>query len=218
MPGCCVYLPPAGTANGTGVVICPGGGFRILAIDKEGIDVARWLNTLGVAAFVLKYRVMRTDVPAANPLERRAEVIPLSVADGKRALALVRSRAAEWGVKPGRLGIMGFSAGGYVTAAVAMSDAKPDFAAPIYAGVPPQVTVPAGAPPLFLVHATDDRTVNVVDSTMRLFTAWKNAGVPVEMHVYAQGGHGFGMTSQNKPVDTWTARLAEWMGTLGLLR
>ena len=135
LPTLTVYLPSPASANGTAVIVCPGGGFRILAIDHEGHEVARWLNSLGIAAFVLKYRVMRTGDPdEKNPAvmaERRKSLVPLAVTDGQQAVRLVRSRAAEWGIAPNRIGIMGFSAGGYVTAAVALgqnADSRPDFA------------------------------------------------------------------------------------------
>jgi acetyl esterase/lipase len=219
-----VYLPDRAKANGTGVIVSPGGGWRILAISHEGEDVARWLNEQGVAAFVLKYRVMRTgDEGEKNKEEaarRRKEAMAMCIADGLAAVKLVRSRANEWGISRDRIGIMGFSAGGYLTAGVALQgsgESRPDFAAPIYPAVPEEVNPPAGAPPLFIVHADDDKTVPPIRTSMRLYTAWKQIGVPVEMHIYTSGGHGFGMRKKNLPVDGWTDRLKDWLGAQGLL-
>jgi acetyl esterase/lipase len=224
-PTLLVYLPETVRPTGAGVVVCPGGGFRYLAFDYEGTDVARWLNSFGVAAFVLKYRVMRTGDDAgkepATMQERRKTAIPMAVADGQQAVRLVRSHAAEWGVAPDRIGIMGFSAGGYVAAAVALqhdSGSRPNFAAPIYPATPPEYTVPADAPPLFLAHADDDKTVSPVDHTVRLYTAWKKAGIPAEMHIYARGGHGFGMRKKGLPTDGWIDRFREWLDLQGFLK
>ncbi len=219
-----VYLPDKSKANGTGVIVSPGGGWRILAISHEGEDVARWLNDLGVAAIVLKYRVMRTgDVGEKNKEEaarRRKEAMAMCIADGLAAVKLVRSRAAEWGIAKDRIGIMGFSAGGYLTAGVALQGngkSRPDFAAPIYPAVPEEITPPSNAPPLFLVHADDDKTVPPVRTSIRLYEAWKQVGAPVELHIYNSGGHGFGMRKLNLPVDSWTARMRDWMEARGLL-
>lgn len=219
-----VYLPDKAKANGTGVVVSPGGGWRILAISHEGEEVARWLNEQGVAAFVLKYRVMRTGDDGEKDKEeaarRRKEARAMCVADGLAAVKLVRSHADEWGVAKDRIGIMGFSAGGYLTVGVALQgsgESRPDFAIPIYPATPEEIAPPAGAPPLFIVHADDDRTVPPIRTSMRLYAAWKQIGVPVEMHIYTSGGHGFGMRKKNLPVDGWIDRLKEWMAARGLL-
>jgi acetyl esterase/lipase len=219
-PTLTVYLPDPASANGTGIVVLPGGGFRILAIDHEGNEVARWLNSLGVAAFVLKYRVMRTGDPdeKKEAAERRKQAVAFGVADGQQAMRVAVSHAAEWGVKRDRLGIMGFSAGGYITAAVALkhdADNRPAFAAPIYPVAPDDLTVPADAPPLFIAQANDDR---LVENAIRLYTAWKAAKIPVELHIYSRGGHGFGMKKQGLPSDTWTDRLRDWLAVQGLLK
>jgi acetyl esterase/lipase len=223
-PTLMVFLPDKAKATGTGMVICPGGGFRILAWNHEGEDVARFLNELGVAAFVLKYRVMRTGDEGEKDKEvlarRRPEAIALGVADGLEAMRLVRRRAAEWGVRPERLGIMGFSAGGWVTTGVVLqgtADSRPNFAAPIYAAMPETLAVPSQPPPLFLVHADDDTTVRSERTSIRLYTAWKQAGASAEMHIYAKGGHGFGMRKKSMPVDSWTLRLRDWLEGQGLL-
>jgi acetyl esterase/lipase len=224
-PQLIAFLPEAALATGTAVVVCPGGGFRWLAIDYEGIDAAKWLNSLGVAAFVLKYRLIRTgddgEKDAATMAERRKATIPLAVADGQQAIRVVRSHAAEWGLARDRIGIMGFSAGGYVAAAVAMghdAGSRPDFAAPIYPGTPEEVTAPPDAPPLFLAAADDDKTVPTRNHILRLYTAWNTAGKPVEMHIYARGGHGFGMRKGGLPANAWIDRFREWLQTQGLLK
>jgi len=217
-PSLTVYRPEAQKANGTAVVVAPGGGFRILAINYEGEDVAAWLAEKGVTVFVLKYRLMRTgDAGTDDPAERsrrRAEAIPLAVADGLQAVKLVRQNAARFGIKPDRIGILGFSAGGWVTAGVALQgkdDSRPDFAAPIYAALPEDVTAPPSPMPLFLVHADDDKTVDPVRNSVRLYDSWKKAGASVELHIYARGGHGFGMKNQGLPSDRWIERFWEWL-------
>ena len=224
-PALTVFPADPKLANGTGVIVCPGGGFTQLVMNKEGDEIARWLNTLGITAFVLKYRLMRTgdggENDPATRRERGVAVRSMAVADGEQAVRVVRGRAAEWSIAPDRIGIIGFSAGGYVTAGVAMTadaSSRPNFAIPVYAGVPDQVTVPAGAPPLFLAHAADDDRVDPVRTSIRMYTAWQQAGVPAELHIYAKGGHGFGMRRPGQPVQGWTDRLREWLDQLGLLK
>jgi len=221
-PALTVYLPDPAKANGTAMVVCPGGGFRILAYNHEGTEVAEYLNSLGVTVFLLKYRVMRTGDAGekAEAMARRAEAIKLGVADAQQAMKIVRARAVEWKVRPDRIGIMGFSAGGWITSAVALNhdeQSRPNFAAPIYGALPDNFTVPKDAPPLFLAHADDDKTVPSLRS-IRLYTAWKEAGIPAELHIYTSGGHGFGMRRKNLPVDTWIERLRDWLGAQGLLK
>jgi acetyl esterase/lipase len=223
-PTLTAYFPERASVNGTAVIICPGGGFRRLMMDYEGSDLARWLNSYGVTSFVLKYRLMRTGdrddrVPAVME-RRKKEVFPMMVADGQQAVKLVRARAAEWGIAPDRIGIMGFSAGGYVTAAVALqhdAGSRPNFAAPIYPYTQGEVTPPPDAPPLFLVLANDDTILAPSDHSIRLYAAWNKAKIPVELHVYARGGHGFGMKKKGLPVDSWPERFREWLGAQGFL-
>jgi acetyl esterase/lipase len=226
-PTLTAYLPDPALANGTAMIVCPGGAFHFLSIDMEGTDVARWLNARGVAAFVLKYRLMHTgdDFPAvvwrnmSDPqtmAELMKTVQPLGIADGQQAVRLVRGRATEWGYKPDRVGIMGFSAGGSVTTGVALlhdADCRPNFAAPIYTGPYPDVPVPAGAPPLFLLCAHDDNMA--VTNSLRLYRDWKEAGHAAELHIYAKGGHGFGMQKLGLPTDTWIERFGDWLNIVG---
>jgi len=232
-PTLTAYAPDPKRATRTAMIVCPGGAFTFLSIDKEGTDVAAWLTSLGVAAFVLKYRVLKSN-PDDEAFARefhesmtsgghRAQfpsIVPLAVADGLQAVRVVRRRAAEWGVSPDRIGIMGFSAGGMVTVVAATAydaESRPNFAAPIYAGALDRAAVPQDAPPLFIAAASDDPLVPVVNASLPLYAAWHAAGRPVEMHIYARGGHGFGMIRQGLPFDGWIDRLADWMRWLGML-
>lgn len=232
-PSLTAYLPDPAKATGTAVVICPGGAFHTLSIDSEGIEVAKWLAARGVAGFVLKYRLVRslTDDPVAELMPKmrdipnldaeNAPVVPLSIADGRKALEYLRVNAAQYRIHPDRIGIMGFSAGGTVAAGVGFSYSaatRPAFVAPIYAYISPigSKTVPADAPPLFAAAATDDQLGFASQST-GLYNDWIAAGKPAELHMYAKGGHGFGMRRQNLPVDSWIDRFGEWLGYLGLL-
>jgi acetyl esterase/lipase len=221
-PSLTVFLPEPSVAVGTGIVVCPGGGFHFLMVDKEGTEVARWLNAHGVAAFVLKYRLVPTpdddeafNQQASTLSQRRAQmaqVRPACVADGLQALRTIRQQAHRWGVEPDRLGIMGFSAGGAVAAGAAMlydAQSRPSFAAPIYATWD-VATAPADAPPMFLAAASDDDVVDV-QASLTLYAAWKAAGRSCELHLFAQGGHGFGLNQQGLPSDRWIDRFWEWL-------
>jgi acetyl esterase/lipase len=221
-PTLTVYLPEPSIANGIAVIVCPGGGFHYLEIQKEGTDMAHWLNARGIAAFVLKYRLLHTGddflqevlVNLRNPT-RMAELmpplVPLLIADGQQAVRLVRQRANDWGIKPDHIGIMGFSAGGMLTANTALrydAASRPDFAAPIYGAPPEGVPVPPDAPPMFITCAGDD---SLVSESIRLYSAWQAAGRSAELHIYAKGGHGFGLNVHNLPVDSWTDRFYDWL-------
>jgi acetyl esterase/lipase len=201
---------PAARPNGTAVVVAPGGGFSILAIEHEGREVAKWLNGLGVTAFVLRYRV---------GLETREASQEAAIEDGLLALATVRKRAADWKLDPKRIGVIGFSAGGYLVVGAATGykpESRPDFAIPIYAVAPEGYQVPADAPPLFIAVAYDDRE-RMTSTATGLMDNWKKAELPAELHVFGDGGHGFGMNKKGKSCDIWTDLLAAWMKRQGLL-
>jgi acetyl esterase/lipase len=226
-PSLTVYKPASGTASGTGVVICPGGGFMALSIDSEGIDVAKWLNAKGVTAFVLKYRLVPTPGDATAEFqdmwqnnrqqltEMLSKAVPFSIADGLSAVAYVRKHASEWDISPEKIGIIGFSAGGTVTAAVALRyspEGRPAFVAPIYAaaGMLKNPSVPPDAPPMFLAAATDDQ-LGLAGDSVGLYNLWTAAHKSAELHMYAKGGHGFGMRKQNLPSDKWIEHFWDWL-------
>jgi len=228
-PTLTAYLPDPSIATGTAVIVCPGGAYHFLAFEHEGTEVARWLNEHGIAAFMLKYRLVQTgeDFPqcVGEHLSSRQKMkklvdplFPLVLADGCQAVRLVRTRAAEWGIAPDRIGIMGFSAGGMVTLSTALNydaSSRPDFAAPIYSAPPMGGPVPADAPPLFLLCAADDDMASGVSTTY--YKKWREAGKPVELHIYSKGGHGFGMNQLGLPSDHWIERFAEWLKAHGFL-
>ncbi len=236
-PTLTVYLPEPSKATGTGIVVCPGGGFLFLAWVHEGTQVAEWLQAHGVAAFILRYRLIDTGETQADYQKKTREVfsqphpadgsapasmaadIPLAAEDGRQAVRYVREYAAEFGVNPQRIGIMGFSAGGTVTCEVALhhdAASRPDFAGPIYPAVFGQVSAPADAPPLFTACANDDAVCN--KGTLKLIAAWQEAKKPVEVHLYAKGGHGFGMNKRGRPTDHWIELFGDWLEMQGLLK
>jgi acetyl esterase/lipase len=232
-PTLTVYKPASGTSNGTAVVICPGGGFMALSINSEGIDVAKWLVARGVTAFVLKYRLAHTGEDATQEFialfadrkkfeETTGKVIPLSIADGLAAVTYVRKHAADFNISADRVGIVGFSAGGTVTAGTGLHyapDGRPAFVAPIYAAAAgfKDDPVPADAPPMFLAAATDDQLGLAMDS-VSLYEKWTGAHKSAELHMYAKGGHGFGMRKQGFPSDTWIDRFGDWLDSQGWLK
>ncbi|MBN1506246.1 MAG: alpha/beta hydrolase [Sedimentisphaerales bacterium] len=230
-PTLTVFEPQAGAANGTAVVICPGGAFCMLAIDHEGYDVARYLTTKGVTCFVLKYRLLQceTENPmreagsGGNFVEKVAPIIKLALADALAAMAHVRTHAKDYGVDPDRIGIMGFSAGGAVAASVAYNytaQTRPAFVAFVYGAHDLAIKgdgVRGDAPPLFVAAATDDQ-FGVAPQSVAIYQAWVAAKKPAELHLYAKGGHGFGMNKQNLPCDTWADRFADCLQMQGLLK
>jgi len=230
-PTLTVYPADPTHANGTAVIICPGGGFFQLSMDSEGSDVARWLNRKGVTSFVLKYRSMesKTDDPMREALSRGkldtlvGPIVPLAVADGLKAVQHVREHSKEYGVNPQRIGIMGFSAGGTVTASVAYNyktESRPDFVAPIYLAYTWVIKtngVPPDAPPMFILAATDD-PLGLASNSIDLYRDWTAAKKPAELHLFAKGGHGFGMRKQNIPTDHWIERFADWLDLQGFLK
>ncbi|MDX2249135.1 MAG: alpha/beta hydrolase [Bacteroidia bacterium] len=219
-PSITVYLPPREIATGTAVVICPGGGHQNLVFNAEGRDAAAYFNSIGVAAFVLKYRLARE---ANSPYS--LDIHPQQ--DGYRAMRLVRSRAAEWEIDSSRIGIMGFSAGGEVVSMVAYGtgegdpkaadpvdrvNGRPDFQILIYPGplgIPD--VIPATAPPAFLAVANDDNCC--LPPTMKILVGYQAAGVKVEAHIYSHGGHAFNMGLRTPLItlQTWPQRLTDWM-------
>ncbi len=231
-PTLTVFKPAPEMKNGTSIVICPGGGFMALSIESEGYQVARYLAAKGVTAFVLKYRLAHTGEDATTEFaklyadrpkfeEMRDQVQPLAAADGRAAVAYVRQHAAEWGVAPDRVGIIGFSAGGAVTSEVAFHyrpESRPAFVAPIYAGrMLKDDPVPGDAPPMFVAAASDDQ-LGLAPHSVSLYQEWIAGHRSAEIHIYAKGGHGFGMRTQNLPVDHWMDRFAEWLDQQGFLK
>ena len=224
-PTLTVFQPEEGKANGTSIIIAPGGAYRALSIENEGYDVAKWLVKKGVTCFVLKYRLIRsftTDpVTEMNAIwgsekfdQQNMAHIPLAIADGRAAIAYVREHANDYKLDPNRIGIMGFSAGGTVTAGTAYgyTDAnKPNFIAPVYAYFPKalQGKLNEQAPPAFILAATDDH-LDLASHSVDLYSQWLASKQQAELHLYAKGGHGFGMSAQ-KPTNTWIDRFADWL-------
>ena len=218
-------------SNGAAVIVAPGGAFYGLSINSEGFDVANRLAAVGFTAFVLRYRLVPGgEDPIAEMVDKAmaggsamwdamVAIAPLAGADGEAAVRLVRARAAEFGVDPDRIGFMGFSAGGNVAMRAALSPdpaARPNFVAPIYAtlrGIE-STEPPEGSGPMFLVVATDDE-LGLTDDSVQLYERWREAKLPVELHAYARGGHGFGMRAQHLPSDTWIDRFLDWYAALG---
>jgi acetyl esterase/lipase len=229
-PTLAVYKPKKETDTGTAVIVCPGGGHTILAYDLEGTEVAEWLNSIGVIGIVLKYRV-----PAREADKRYRAALQ----DGQRAVSVVRSKAKEWGLDEKRIGVLGFSAGGETAVRTALAtdrtydavddadkvSARPDFAVLVYPGgllekdgtkLRSDVVVTKAAPPMFFAHANDDRVS--ADNSVQVFLALKRAGVSADLHVYASGGHGFGLRPTEKPCTQWPKRCEEWMAGQGWLK
>ncbi|HEY2342752.1 MAG TPA: alpha/beta hydrolase [Chthoniobacteraceae bacterium] len=237
-PAIYVYAAPKDKATGGAMLICPGGGYHNLGWDVEGEEVAKWLNSIGITGVILKYRCPRRpgDVKGEPPLG------PLL--DAQRAVSLVRSKAEEWGIDPKKIGMVGFSAGGHLVGAAATNfdhrayepideidkvSCRPDFGVMLYSGyfqvkdkdsnpaLSPTIHTPEGIPPLFMVHNTDD-TISDVANTVTMYEAMKQAHVPVELHIYPVGGHGFAVRDVHLPCVTWKDRCLDWLQTQGFLK
>jgi len=229
-----ITLYPAKRSQNSGptVVVFPGGSYRIIAIDLEGTEVCDWLNSIGVNCVLLKYRV-----PDSGPFPKSGAALQ----DAQRAIGIVRQRAAEWHLDPKRVGVLGFSAGGHLAAAVsthyeqrlyAAVDAadqlscRPDFAVIMYPGYlanseknfefSPDIPVTPSTPPAFLVQAENDQVH--VENVVEYFMALKRSGVPAELHIYAEGGHGYGLRPTEKPVTGWPKLASRWLHTIGVLQ
>jgi acetyl esterase/lipase len=223
-----VHLPSKEKANGTAVIVAPGGGHRQLVWGSEGTDIAKWLNELGVAAFILKYRLAFTP-------NYRYTVEGEALADTQRAIRIVRARASEWGVKPNRIGVLGFSAGGALAALadirfdrgksdssdpIEQQSCRPDFVGLVYPGWnrSMDITATKDAAPAFLTSAGKDDASHAVQ-TVEFYNSLFKAGVPVELHIYSHGGHGKAINPRDGiPFGTWHIRMEEWMADLGLLK
>ena len=218
-PTVTAYFPQRSKATGTGVIIAPGGAFVALAIDVEGHNVARWLQERGIAAFVLKYRIVekRQDGIPAMDMDTAGRY---GIADGIQAIKVVRQHAAEWGLSPDRIGFLGFSAGAMVTSGTLLQQdaaARPNFAALIYGGpfgVMP--AIPAKLPPVFLAWAQDDAVA--LDPIVRFRDALMAAGTKPEIHIFSAGGHGFGMRKQGTSSDHWIDAFYYWLDAQGLTK
>ena len=225
-PSLTPFLPAKEKATGTAMLVIPGGGHRVLAITHEGYNVAEWLSERGIAAFVLKHRLAR-ETNSTYKIEVE------SLADTKRAMRLIRSRAAAWGIDPERVGAIGFSAGGELVNLVCahfddgVADAgdpierqpcRPNFQALIYPGRSSDIQPTNGFPPAFLACSYTDRK-DISEGLAETYLRFKRAGVPAELHIYSTGGHGFGLRATNKkPVGAWIARFDEWMADSGFLK
>lgn len=247
-PTMTVYSPKGKNA-GVAVVVFPGGGYKVLAIDLEGTEAADWLTSKGITCVLLKYRV-----PFSGPYmdERRGRVYPkapTALQDAQRTLGLVRLHAAEWHIDPHKIGVLGFSAGGHVAAGVSThfeqrlypavdaadkESCRPDFAMVLFPGhlwvnedrdpstiydekfeLRPDIHVTRQTPPTFLVQAEND-DVDPVDESLAYYVALKNAGVPVEMHLYAEGGHAFALRRTKFPITEWPKLAERWLATMGM--
>ncbi len=228
-PTITVYSPPGNKNTGAAMVVCPGGGYSILALDLEGTEVCEWLNTIGVTAILLKYRV-----PARQGVPRYQA--PLQ--DAQRALGLVRSNARKWGIDTGKIGIMGFSAGGHLSAVLSTNydkrtypvedeadrtSCRPNFVLLVYPAylavkeegdkVSPELHIDSTTSPTMLVQTEDDPVR--VENSVAYFLALKKARVPAEMHLYAKGGHGYGLRAKGTGIQEWPVLVANWLQTIG---
>jgi acetyl esterase/lipase len=238
-PTLTIYQPPREKNTGTAMIICPGGGYWDLYWELEGEEVAAWLNSVGMTGIILKYRCPR------RPGDVRGEPAPGPQLDAQRAVSLVRSRSAEWGIDPKRIGMVGFSAGGHLAIATATGFAKrkyesidavdnvscrPDFAVMCYSGylkakdkneLAAGIQIPPDTPPVFLAHASDDKISyggSLSENSAIMYMALKGAGIPAELHIYATGDHDFGVRQNDKLPSSWTHLCVSWLRNQGLLK
>lgn len=231
-PTITAYFPEKHLNTGTAIIIAPGGAFHTLSINNEGVDVAKWLNSKGVSAFVLKYRVAPsfTDDPVKELMPKMSNFealdkenepyVKLATADGLKAVEYVRAHAKEMEINPDKIGFMGFSAGGTLTMSVvynATAKNRPNFVAPIYAYEPAIIgsKIPEEKTPIFVCVAGDDQ-LKMMPMSISIYKKWYDAGQPAELHIYEKGGHGFGMHEQKLPVDGWYERFGDWLRMQGL--
>ena len=233
-PSLTAFLPEEGSANGSAIIVAPGGAFHILSIDSEGYAVARWLNSRGIAAFVLKYRLVKSE--SENPLTElmplmsdfnkldsiNAPVVKMATRDGLEAVKYVREHAEDYGIRPDRIGFMGFSAGATLTLSVvrtAADENRPNFVAPIYPYKRAVLgtEIPETRIPIFLAAASDDE-LGLAPHSVEIYTEWLNAGQPAELHMYEKGGHGFGMQKKNTPSDHWIMDFENWLKFQNLIQ
>lgn len=231
-PTMTIYAPPKGKANGASIVVFPGGGYRIVAYDLEGTEVCEWLNGLGITCALVKYRV-----PSPEGASRHAS--PLQ--DAQRAVGWLRHHAAQRGLDPSRIGVLGFSAGGHLSAVLSTNfdkrtydrvdaadeaSCRPDFTVLIYPAylttredltkVSPELAITPKTPPVFIVQTQDDSVP--VEGSLFFYAALKAHKVPAEMHLYSKGGHGYGLRPSADPVSEWPSRAEAWLRRIGVLR
>ena len=241
-PTMTIYTPK-GSNTGAAVVVFPGGGYRVLAIDLEGTEVCDWLTDIGVTCVLLKYRVPGSG-PHWDPV-RKQRVIPkvhTALQDAQRAVSLLRYHAADWKIDPNKIGVLGFSAGGHLVAAISTAtkhiyrpvdeadhaSSRPDFAVALYPGhmsvnyrqdlsrINPRIVVTRQTPPTFLLHAQDD-PVDPVEFSLLYYAALRKADVPVELHLFAGGKHAFGLRPTALPITQWPRLVETWLGTIGVI-
>jgi acetyl esterase/lipase len=227
------FLPDPAKATGAAMILAPGGGTLVLGMESQGYQIAKWLNERGIAAFVLKYRLVSTPKELDTFLrlmetrdskysemvsaEQGAEEEIATREDGLEAVRYIRAHASQWKISPDRIGFMGFSAGGYTAVSVAFKAnnlSRPNLIALIYGGMPGITKAPASAPPIFIAATSDDPLYSLgggVDSYLSIYAVWQQAHVPAELHVFGTGGHGFGVVPRGKSSDQWLDLLSHWL-------
>lgn len=224
VPTLTMFKPKAGQANGTAMVVVPGGAFRALPWDLDGLETAHWLVAHGITAFVLKYRVRPpSGAPADRTFDdfvrRTGPARKIAVADAEQSVRLIRTRARQFEIAPHKIGMIGFSAGAMTTIDAALdseASGRPDFAASLYGALLTQRAPSKDAPPLFIAAAQDDPELPAAKDA-EIFNSWTNAGRPAELHLYERGGHGFGFRAHHTTSDQWPVAFQAWLSSRGLL-